>query len=41
MVEFDANDLINRDYENTTTNGDNPNYTAIRDKERVNKKRTI
>lgn len=38
MVEFDENDLINRDYVNTTTNGDNPNYTAIRDRERVNKK---
>lgn len=38
MVEFDENDLVNRDYVNTTTNGDNPNYTAIRDRERVNKK---
>ncbi|MFH7010491.1 hypothetical protein ACHRV5_01390 [Flavobacterium sp. FlaQc-52] len=38
MVEFDENDLVNRDYINTTTNGDNPNYTAIRDRERVNKK---
>jgi hypothetical protein len=38
MVEFDENDLVNRDYLNTTTNGDNPNYTAIRDRERVNKK---
>jgi len=38
MVEFDENDLVNSDYVNTTINGDNPNYTAIRDKERVNKK---
>ncbi|OHT43658.1 hypothetical protein [Flavobacterium tructae] len=38
MVGFDENDLVNRDYVNTTTNGDNPNYTAIRDRERVNKK---
>ncbi|MFH6991851.1 hypothetical protein [Flavobacterium sp. FlaQc-48] len=38
MVEFDENDLVNSDYVNTTTNGDNPNYTAIRDRERVNKK---
>ncbi|WP_338839241.1 hypothetical protein [Flavobacterium ginsenosidimutans] len=38
MAEFDENDLINGDYENTTTDGDNPNYTAIRDRIRVNKK---
>lgn len=38
MNEFDENDLVNKDYENTTTQGDNPNYTAIRDRERVNKK---
>lgn len=38
MIEFDENDLVNKDYENTTTQGDNPNYTAIRDRERVNKK---
>jgi hypothetical protein len=38
MNEFDENDLVNKDYENTTTKGDNPNYTAIRDRERVNKK---
>ncbi|WP_199117812.1 hypothetical protein [Pedobacter sp. ASV28] len=38
MVEFDESDLVNDDYENTTTKGDNPNYTAIRDRERVNKK---
>ena len=38
MVEFDENDLVNQDYENTTTKGDNPDYTAIRDRERVNKK---
>ncbi|KFF00706.1 hypothetical protein IX39_08785 [Chryseobacterium formosense] len=38
MIEFDENDLVNKDYENTTTQGDNPHYTAIRDRERVNKK---
>lgn len=38
MVEFDENDLVNRDYVNTTTNGDNPDYRAIRDRERVSKK---
>ncbi|MET3535870.1 hypothetical protein [Chryseobacterium limigenitum] len=38
MNEFDENDLVNKDYENTTTQGDNPDYTAIRDRERVNKK---
>lgn len=41
MNEFDENDLVNKDYENTTTQGDNPNYTAIRDRERVNKKNVI
>lgn len=38
MEEFDENDLLNTDYENTTTQGDDPDYTAIRDRERVNKK---
>ncbi|TBX66114.1 hypothetical protein EZL74_11030 [Flavobacterium silvisoli] len=38
MVNYDENDLVNDDYVNTTTQGDNPNYTAIRDRERVNKK---
>jgi len=38
MVNYDENDLINDDYVNTTTKGDNPNYTAIRDQERVSKK---
>ncbi|MCG2611819.1 hypothetical protein LZZ90_09915 [Flavobacterium sp. SM15] len=38
MVNFGENDLINNDYVDTTTGGDNPNYTAIRDQERVNKK---
>ena len=38
MVNYDENDLINNDYVNTTTKGDNPNYTAIRDRERVSKK---
>lgn len=38
MVSYDENDLINNDYVNTTTKGDNPNYTAIRDRERVSKK---
>ena len=38
MVNYDENDLINNDYVDTTTKGDNPNYTAIRDRERVSKK---
>jgi len=38
MVNYDENDLINDDYVNTTTKGDNPNFTAIRDGERVSKK---
>lgn len=38
MVNYDENDLINNDYVNTTTKGDNPNYTAIRDREKVSKK---
>lgn len=38
MINYDENDLINDDYVNTTTKGDNPNYTAIRDRERVSKK---
>lgn len=38
MVNFDENDLIHDDYVDTTTDGDNPNYTAIRDRERVSKK---
>lgn len=38
MATYDENDLVNDDYENTTTSGDNPNYIAIRDRERVNKK---
>lgn len=38
MVNYDENDLINNDYVNTTTKGDNPDYTAIRDRERVSKK---
>jgi len=38
MVNFDEKDLINDDYVTTTTKGDNPNYTAIRDRERVSKK---
>jgi len=38
MIDYDENDLIKYDYVNTTTDGDNPNYTAIRDRERVNKK---
>lgn len=37
MVNYDENDLIYNDYINTTTNGDNPDYTAIRDRERVSK----
>ena len=35
MLEFDENDLFNQDYENTTTKGDNPDYTAIRDREHI------
>lgn len=38
MVDYDENDLINKDYTNTTIKGDNPDYTAIRDRERVSKK---
>ena len=38
MIDYDENDLINDDYVNTTTDGDDPKYTAIRDRERVNKK---
>lgn len=38
MATYDENDLVNDDYENTTTSGDDPNYIAIRDRERVNKK---
>ncbi len=38
MVEFDENDLINQDYEDSTTPGDDPDYIGIRDRERVNKK---
>ena len=35
MEEFDENDLVNKAYENTTTNGDDPDYRAIRDRQRV------
>ncbi|WP_293908308.1 hypothetical protein [Sphingobacterium sp. UBA5670] len=38
MPEFDENDLVNTDYENTTTSGDDPKYTASRDRIRVNKR---
>lgn len=38
MATYDENDLVNNDYENTTTNGDDPKYIAIKDRERVNKK---
>lgn len=38
MVNFDENDLINGDYVDTTTKGDDPDYIAIRDRERVSKK---
>lgn len=37
MTTFDESDLVYDDYVNTVTNGDNPNYTAIKDKIRVNK----
>lgn len=38
MVNYDENDLINDDYINTTTTGDNPDYTGIKDREKVSKK---
>lgn len=38
MVKYDESDLVNDDYVDTTTDGDDPNYTAIRDREKVNKK---
>jgi hypothetical protein len=38
MPEFNEDDLIYQDYENNTTPGDDPNYTAARDRVRVNKK---
>ncbi|MDP2161277.1 MAG: hypothetical protein Q8K02_12385 [Flavobacterium sp.] len=38
MIDYDENDLINDDYVNATTDGDDPKYTGIRDRERVNKK---
>jgi len=38
MVNYDENDLINNDYVDTTTKGDDPDYKAIRDRERVSKK---
>ncbi len=37
-MEYNEDDLVNSDYENSTTSGDDPNYTAILDRERVNKK---
>lgn len=38
MVDFDENDLINDDYVNSTTQGDDPDYIGIKDRVRVNKK---
>lgn len=38
MTNYDENDLINDDYIKTTTTGDNPNYTGIKDREKVSKK---
>jgi hypothetical protein len=38
MTDYTEDDLVNDDYENTVTNGDDPDYVAIRDRERVNKK---
>ena len=38
MPEFDETDLVHSDYENTTTSGDDPDYTASKDRDRVNKK---
>lgn len=38
MTNYDENDLINDDYIKTTTTGDNPNYTGIKDQKKVSKK---
>ena len=38
MVDFDETDLVNNDYVNSVTKGDDPDYTAIKDRERVSKK---
>lgn len=38
MAEFDENDLVNQDYVDSTTKGDDPDYIGIRDREKVNKK---
>lgn len=38
MTDYTEEDLVNDDYENSVTQGDDPDYTAIRDRERVNKK---
>ncbi|MDR2230185.1 MAG: hypothetical protein LBE39_12025 [Flavobacteriaceae bacterium] len=38
MADFDENDLVYSNYENNTTAGDDPKYTAARDRDRVNKK---
>ncbi|MBC9811086.1 hypothetical protein H9Y05_01230 [Crocinitomicaceae bacterium CZZ-1] len=37
-MSFNEDDLLHDDYENTTTPGDDPNYTGKRDRDRVNKK---
>lgn len=41
MAEFDENDLVYSNYENNTTAGDDPTYTATRDRDRVNKKNAM
>ncbi|MFN1216240.1 hypothetical protein ACKW6Q_04555 [Chryseobacterium kwangjuense] len=38
MENFDETDLLKKDYVFTTTKKDDPDYVAIRDRERVNKK---
>lgn len=38
MAEFTEDDLLYDDYENTTTQGDDPDYTGKKDRDRVNKK---
>ncbi|MDQ1095850.1 MULTISPECIES: hypothetical protein [Chryseobacterium] len=38
MVNYTEEDLLHHDYINTTTNADNPDYIAIRDRERVSKR---
>lgn len=37
MATFDEKDIIYKDYVDSTTTGDNPNYIAIQDRKRTNK----